>query len=165
MRSYFVVILAVAVLISSSTAAAVSPQKSQDFAQSIDAAGVEPRSRKLLQAQTTSNQANGSVDEERAVIPSVFKNFGSRVSKWFGDKKLSTKLRFYAAKMDLDTEVQKLLKQGVDPNIVYKRLKLGRNGNRNVGLDPSPEFNLWYKYAAAYKVKNPAWVNTFAVAV
>ncbi|EEY64516.1 secreted RxLR effector peptide protein, putative [Phytophthora infestans T30-4] len=159
MRSYFVVILAVAVLISRGTAVTVDPQKSQNLVQSIDAAGMETRSRKLLRAQTTNNHASGPVDEERAVVPDVLKKLGSGVSKWAGNKTLSAKLMWYAAQVDLDRRVQKLLKQGYDPNSVYKRLHLD---SRSVGADPPPpEFNLWFKFAAAYKDKNPNWVSKF----
>eukprot|EP00644_Phytophthora_capsici_P016570 jgi/Phyca11/124073/e_gw1.52.341.1 len=98
-------------------------------------------------------------EEERAGITDFFKKLPGETKNWLKDKKLATKLQFYATSMNLDKPVQKLVAKKIDPDRVYKALKLHKSSNTNVGVYVSGEFLLWKKLTAEWMKKYPNWVS------
>ncbi|EEY54331.1 secreted RxLR effector peptide protein, putative [Phytophthora infestans T30-4] len=153
MRTYFKIIFLLAVVTLLANSKATSP-KPQDL--------IQRRSGRVLRADATYNQATNAVDEERASIPELISKLGKSVPKWFGDKYLATRLRLKAVQMNLDNVVEKLVKEGVDPNRAYKVLKLKKDSNQFVGMHETGEYKLWHKLVTAYQKKYPKWVNLYA---
>ncbi|KAK1937821.1 hypothetical protein P3T76_009558 [Phytophthora citrophthora] len=88
-------------------------------------------------------------DEERAGITDLAKKISRETKSWLKDKKLATKLHFMSMPMKLDKPVQRLVAKGIDPDRVYRVLKLHKSSNTNVDqLYVSGEFMLWKKLTA-----------------
>ncbi|KAK1937817.1 hypothetical protein P3T76_009554 [Phytophthora citrophthora] len=155
--TYALLLLAVITLLVSINAETLTTNKLQESR--TETADRRFHNERFLREESNAVDTIATDDEERAGITTFFKNLLSKTSIWLKDKTLATKLHFKAMSKNLDKPVQKLVEKGIDPDRVYRVLKLHKSSNTNVGVYVSGEFLLWGKRTAAWKIKYPNWVS------
>ncbi|KAG1707861.1 hypothetical protein DVH05_024512 [Phytophthora capsici] len=146
---YTFFLVTVLALLVSVDAASVATNKLQNYG--TDTAVGKFRNERFLRKENVVNTI-ATDGEERAGITKVLKS-------WLEDKALAAKLHLYAMRVNLDKPVQKLMARGIDPDRVFKALKLHKSGNANVGMYDSGELLLWGKLTAEWKKTYPNWVS------
>ncbi|KAL3664710.1 hypothetical protein V7S43_010459 [Phytophthora oleae] len=162
MRPSFVLLVAVVALLIRIGAASGSTTKlraAQNLLRSTETAETEHIGR-VLRDDATSDPAIDPDSEERG-IADLAKLLGTKSKTLFDNNALATIVRLKSQFSSVDDAMQAFLARNINPDMVYKWLKLYKPNNQVIKKtgDAAPEYLLWLRYAKDYKVAHPKWVT------
>eukprot|EP00644_Phytophthora_capsici_P012404 jgi/Phyca11/572048/estExt2_Genewise1.C_PHYCAscaffold_460147 len=158
MRSSFVLLVAVVALLFRIDAASGSSMKlrsGQNLIPSTETRETEQIGRVLR------GEAESDPESEERGITDLAKLLGTKSKTMFDNNALATIVRLKSQFATADDAVQAFMTRNINPDAVYKWLKLYKANNQVVKKtgDAAPEYLLWIRYAKEYKDAHPKWVS------
>ncbi|POM59171.1 Secreted RxLR effector peptide protein [Phytophthora palmivora] len=104
-------------------------------------------------------------DEERLALSDLFKKFGTSFKNWSANRQFKGDLKKLVRQTtNYENSAQKLMKDGVTPDVFYKTFKLGKTSNKYKSLNtwsdnyyaPTHEYELWQSLKMAWERVHPA---------